>query len=318
MAYSRNKILLYGGAGIAIATLLCIFCLPVKTEIHVDPSVTLQTIPGYGIQTVMISEEQTTLRHLNLSLSDFEVKATEGKWTSLDVATPVSFNLLRDPETSITADVSNLVPGSYTVVRAQILGGLEYTNATLINGDVVSVDVPSSKVEFATRAFEVDEGTASLILVLRPGSRQLTTHILPHYHISTGTTKIEVARAGGFGIYLLASDELIISDLEIIVYNQTSHEIQLTDAGVEKIAGLQVPLNGTGFAINVEGEEIYRGAFWSPLSSLPYHGFVIQTPPTNTAITIEAGYPASQFQGEDTRNNRMIFEYLDAVGKLTD
>jgi len=123
---------------------------------------------------------------------------------------------------------------------------------------------------------------------------------------------------GGFGIYLLESGELVISEMEIISYNKTSHEIKLTEAGVAKIEGLQVPLNGTGFVVKVEGEEIYRGAFWSPVSSIPYQGVVIETVVNDNTVKIEAGYPSSHFQGEDPRNNSEIFDYLNRVGKLTD
>ena len=122
----------------------------------------------------------------------------------------------------------------------------------------------------------------------------------------------------GVGIYLLESDELVISDLEIVSYNKTSHNIKLTDAGVEKIERLQVPLNGAGFVIKVEGEEIYRGAFWSPISSIPYHGPLIETLVTDNTVKIQAGYPPSQFQGEDPRDNPKIFDYLSRVGKLID
>lgn len=123
---------------------------------------------------------------------------------------------------------------------------------------------------------------------------------------------------GGFGIYLLGSGELVISDLEIVSYNRTSHEIELTEAGVAKIEGLQVPVNGTGFVVKVEGQEIYRGAFWTPISSLPYNGVVIETVVTDNSVKIEAGYPSSQFQGDDPRDNPRVFDYLSRLGKLTD
>jgi len=122
----------------------------------------------------------------------------------------------------------------------------------------------------------------------------------------------------GFGIYLLESGELVISDMEIISYNKTSHEIELTDAGVAKIESIEVPMNGTGFVVKVGGEEVYRGAFWSPISSFSYHGVVIETLVTNNSVKIEAGYPPSQFQGEDPRDNPKVFDYLRRVGKLTD
>jgi hypothetical protein len=192
MAYDRNRIMIFGGAGIAIAALLIIFFIPVKTETHVGTSVSLQEIPGYGFQTMKISEGQADVTHLNLTLGGFEIRGAEGEWTGISVPGTVSFNLLRDPETTITADADGLEPGSYTAVRFQVLGGIEYTNATLTNGEVVPVDVPYFKVEYSTEEFEIGEGTEGLSLVLRRGSGQLANYMLPDYHISTGTMKIEV------------------------------------------------------------------------------------------------------------------------------
>jgi hypothetical protein len=130
--------------------------------------------------------------HLNLTLGGFEVQGADGEWAGINVPGTVSFNLLRDPETTITADAAGLIPGSYTAVRFQVLGGIEYTNATLTNGDVVPVDVPYFKVEYATEEFEMGEGTEGLSLVLRRGSGQLANYMLPDYHISTGTMKVEI------------------------------------------------------------------------------------------------------------------------------
>ena len=192
MAYDRNRILIFGGAGILIAALLIIFFIPVKTEIHVGTSVSLQEIPGYGFQTIKISEEQADVIHLNLTLGGFEVQGADGEWTGISVPGTVYFNLLRDPETTITADASGLETGSYSAVRFQVLGGLEYANATLTNGEVVPVDVPYFKVEYSTEEFEIGEGTEGLSLVLRRGSGQLGNYMLPDYHISTGTMKVEV------------------------------------------------------------------------------------------------------------------------------
>jgi hypothetical protein len=104
MAYDRNRILIFGGAGIAIAALLIIFFIPVKTEIHVEPTVSLQDIPGYGFQTMKISENQADVIHMNLTLGGFEIQVADGEWTGLDVSGTVSFNLLRDLETTITAN----------------------------------------------------------------------------------------------------------------------------------------------------------------------------------------------------------------------
>lgn len=192
MAYDRNRILIFGVAGIAIAALLIIL-IPVQTEIHLGPSVSLQEIPGYGFQTVKISEEQTNVIHLNITLGGFEVRGLDGEWTGIDVLGSSSFDLLRNLEMTIKADARGLEPGSYAAVRFRVLGGLEYTNATLDNGDVVPVDVPSFEVEFPTGEFEVLEGIELLSFKLRSGFGQLANYILPDYHIATGTMKIEVS-----------------------------------------------------------------------------------------------------------------------------
>jgi len=124
----------------------------------------------------------------------------------------------------------------------------------------------------------------------------------------------------GFGIYLLDHDELVISDGDIISYNGSSHEIRLTEAGAEKMEQLsmRVPLNGTRFVMKIKGEDVYDGWFWSPISSLPCSGIVIETLVRNNTIQIEAGYPPSYFQGEDPRSNPKVFSYFQSIGKLID
>ena len=139
-----------------------------------------------------ISEKQTNVIHLNITLGSFEVRGLDGDWTGIDVPGSSSLDLLRNPEITFKADVSSLKPGSYAAVRFRVLGGLEYTNATLTTGDVVPVDVPYFKVEFVTEEFEIGEETEGLSLVLRRGSGGLANYVLPDYHISNGTMKVEV------------------------------------------------------------------------------------------------------------------------------
>ena len=280
--------------------------------------VALQEIPDYGFQIVKLSEEQAEVAHLYVTLDGFEVRQANGNWVEIGIpGGSISFDLLRVREILFDAQVLGLDAGYYPAIRFRVVQGLEFTNATLSSGEVIGVDVPSFKVEFAIPTFEKVDGTESLLIELQTGSGQLSSYVLPELHLVLGTIRVEVARVGGFGIYLKESGELVISDLDIIYYNKTSHEIKLTDAGVAKIEGLQVPLNGTGFVVKVEGRGIYRGAFWSPLSSIPYHGVVIETLVNENLVKVEAGYPPSQFQGEDPRDNPKVFDYLEKVGKLT-
>ncbi|MEM2931099.1 MAG: hypothetical protein QW797_09625 [Thermoproteota archaeon] len=122
----------------------------------------------------------------------------------------------------------------------------------------------------------------------------------------------------GFGIYLSESDELVISDEDIVWYNKTSHEIRLTAGGVEKIKALRVPVTGIPFVIKIDGKKIYDGSFWVSISSLSYSGIVIDTLKIqDDTIKIEKGYPSPEFfEGVDPRNNSEVLDHFQKIGKL--
>jgi hypothetical protein len=193
MAYDRNRVLMFGAIGIVIAALLILAFIPTQKEIGISPMVALQEIPGYGFQVIKMSEEQADLIHLNVTLESFEVRQADGDWAEIEISGgKVSFDINRVREISFTADVGDLEAGSYTAIRFRVARGLESTNATLDNGDVIGVDVPSLKIEFTTSAFEVAEGTESLLLDLRIGSGLLSNYMIPQLHLALGTLKLEI------------------------------------------------------------------------------------------------------------------------------
>ena len=123
-----------------------------------------------------------------------------------------------------------------------------------------------------------------------------------------------------FSIVLLwQTDEEVVSGEDIIVYNQSSHEIKLTEGGINKIKGFE--LVKKNFEIKLNNKRIYGGTFWSNIFSEPKEGVVIldvlllQQGKTDT-LKIEPSYPPSLFKGEDPRNNTEIFNYFRKVGKL--
>jgi len=123
---------------------------------------------------------------------------------------------------------------------------------------------------------------------------------------------------GRFGIYLLENNELVISDEDIVWYNRTSHEIKLTEVGVNKIQRLHVSLYGNPFVVEINGEKICNGSFVTPISSIspPPSEIVIETLIQNNAVKIQKGYPPSQFGAEDPRNNPKILDYFQNNKKL--
>ena len=124
-----------------------------------------------------------------------------------------------------------------------------------------------------------------------------------------------------FGIYLLKNNELVISDEEIVWYDKNSYEIKLTDEGIEKIRTLKVGSYGEPFVVKIGNQEIYDGSFWTPISSVPCHGIVIETlvNTTDNTIKLEKGYPSSDFfEGIDPRNDPRILDHFQKLGKLKD
>ena len=112
----------------------------------------------------------------------------------------------------------------------------------------------------------------------------------------------------------------LISMDDIAAYSSSTHEIQLTQQGYEKIHALKVPTNGMAFVVSVDGDPIYDGAFWVLYSSLSYDGIVIDplhATADDPTLQINLGYPGSTFfQGEDPRSDPRIMAALKEAGKL--
>lgn len=190
LAYDRNRVLLFGAAGVAIAALLILAFIPARQEIGISPIVALQGIPGYGLQVVKIGEEQSGIVHLNITLEGFEVRRADGVWAEVS-GSRVSLDIRRVREASFTAGIGGLDTGSYTAIRFSVVRGLEFTNATLDRGDIIGVDIPDLKVEVGTSTFEVGEGTVSLLVDLRTGSGTLSNYVTPLYHVALETLRLE-------------------------------------------------------------------------------------------------------------------------------
>ena len=123
-----------------------------------------------------------------------------------------------------------------------------------------------------------------------------------------------------FGIYVLNNNELIISDDEIVWYNKSSHEIKLTEEGAEKIDAIKMisVTYGEPFVLKIGDQEIYSGCFWTPMSSVSHQGIIIETlvDPSDNTIKLEMGYPSGSLQDSDPRNDPMIFDHFQKMGKL--
>lgn len=133
----------------------------------------------------------------------------------------------------------------------------------------------------------------------------------------------------GFGIFLVDSGELVLSEQHIKTYYKDTHEIELNEDGIEKwnsyityetIPRLEEGLFGEEFLIMVEGTEAYRGKFSSDAVSIIIPGILIvdtlfKLDSEHNTIRIRIEYPPCP-PGEDPRNNSDVFCFLEEQGLL--
>ena len=131
----------------------------------------------------------------------------------------------------------------------------------------------------------------------------------------------------GFAITLLESGEPILTDEHIAAYIWDEHRIILTPKGVgrwesfiefDKSQDPPIPKLGgltmKEFVVTVNGVEMYRGHFWSMLSSLLKPGVLLYD-----TMGVTRGYVLMDFDGtpdDDPRARPEIEAYFRKQGKL--
>ncbi|MDD5093248.1 MAG: hypothetical protein PHV74_02570 [Dehalococcoidia bacterium] len=141
----------------------------------------------------------------------------------------------------------------------------------------------------------------------------------------------DAEKEAGLGIFLVTNDEMVLSEQHVKAYHPETHEIELNSEGIEKwnsymtystIPKLNQTLYGKDFVVKVKGEEIYRGKFWSMLSSASCPGIVIldalfKLDDTHNTIQIQFGYAIPQSgNDEDPRNNPKVLNFFEERGLL--
>jgi hypothetical protein len=124
-----------------------------------------------------------------------------------------------------------------------------------------------------------------------------------------------------FEIYLLGNktNELLISDEDIMSYNKTSHEIRLNQEGVDRVK--QMDLIRKPFIAKLNGRPIFNGSFWSDIMCSSSQGTVItdillvQGGQTDT-LRIDPCYPPQFCDGLDERNDAELSGHFLRSGKL--
>ena len=159
MAYSKRRIVAYGGAGAVIASsLIPAFLWGPFAEVGLVPIVELESVvPCTLAITVITDTPDITVTELKLTIDRLEAKPLNENWTEAEIpGGRVSFDLFRRQGTFIDAATGQLEPGS--MIRMHVVQQMakidqpinQYANATLNNGDVVNVVLPSENIEVRT------------------------------------------------------------------------------------------------------------------------------------------------------------------------
>ncbi len=127
-----------------------------------------------------------------------------------------------------------------------------------------------------------------------------------------------------FAVYLLDTNQEIFSEDDLFSFDATTNTFTFTPEGAEKMKSYQTsPKLDAGlyqkvFTIRLGEEEIYRGKFWSNLSSMSENDIVITDvvmvgPDYNTLI-IQGAYPGGL--SEEKFNNDRLVEHFTEINKL--
>jgi hypothetical protein len=146
----------------------------------------------------------------------------------------------------------------------------------------------------------------------------------------SGESTVSIEEDASFGIYLLDTGELVLSEDHVKAYHEDSHTIELNEEGIAKWNSYQTytaepklkdTLFSRDFVLKIGEKEIYRGKFYSMVSSASYDGAAIieslfELDDEHNTIRIDFGYPWHSDIGEDPRNSPEVIGFFERRGLL--
>lgn len=180
MAYNRNKVIIYGVAGIILALTVLAF-IPTRTETHISTSVSLAMIPDYGIQIIKISEDNSQVTNLVLNTQSIYAQTPDGEWVKVSSAEQ-QWDLQQELEKIIPVDQN--IKG-YSKLRINIA---QENPVTLSDGQIIQLGTPSLPIEVNLESSNNLETVTGLRFFLSQGTG--STYILPNLQIELSTNKL--------------------------------------------------------------------------------------------------------------------------------
>jgi hypothetical protein len=138
---------------------------------------------------------------------------------------------------------------------------------------------------------------------------------------------IEQPSEAGFRLISLKDNTLLVSDADVLSYNWTSQEVALTSVASERLLQMGDNLYSLtdSFVIKIDGKEVYRGVFRSPImSAIPeppkisimFPSMLFQSTSENHHA-IRMFYPGFQPPSDQPDKNLSLFQHFEGVNKLT-
>ncbi|WP_291860611.1 hypothetical protein [Marinilabilia sp.] len=145
------------------------------------------------------------------------------------------------------------------------------------------------------------------------GSKGKTVDIYLHpmYQTTVGDTGEEPTM-------FLPTDSIIIPYSEILGYSSEECVFYVSDKISAILNDPENYLYQAPFSVAVDGEMIYRGFFWTRLSSATCRWPVICIEDASGRLQVEVGYPSAPERAPDRRNDPAILEVFRRDGKLVD
>ena len=182
MAYNRNKVIIYGIAGIVLALTILTF-IPTRTETHITTSISLEQIPGYGIQTIKLSEENSEITYLVINIQSIEAQMPSDEWVKISTE-ETQWDLRQEIEKIFT--INQNIAG-YSKLRIYIAS--DGSSVTLADGREIQLSVPSLPLEIdLLKPYNIENGSIGLKLSLGQGT--VSNYILPNLQIELSTNRI--------------------------------------------------------------------------------------------------------------------------------
>lgn len=286
----------------ALAVLLIAVMLPVAV-LACSPNETT-TEPGFGIYLVETGEliiSNEDIASYNSSSYEIELN-TEGieRWNSYITTTPPTLaDSLFSKEFSLRINGMEIYRGTFWSWASSV-----YPYGVTITESLSKLDEEDNTISIGYNCID-------------PRDDWRITNFF-----ETGSAQ------SSFGIYLVETGKLIISDEHIASYNISSHEIELNEDGIEQwnsFAAAHGCAETTGpsiwclqdkhFTVKIDGEEIYNGSFWSMASSfIPFGESTITYYPW--LLDDEFNTIGISYNCFDPRDDPSIVDFFDKAGLL--